>query len=151
MKIRQSCSVLFRARQPGMQRFLAAATLSTAVSLLLLPAVRGAIGQQDEPPMHNPSGLPPPNPLANPKPDANAIMEFEMQRRAAMQRIEKLNTLRQKEMTSETAMLLALARDVHAKTAADPKSLSAIEMHKIEAIEKLARSVREKMEFTVTP
>jgi hypothetical protein len=101
--------------------------------------------------MHSASGLPPPNPLANPKPDANQLMEYEMQRRNSRQRIEKLNVLRQKEMADETTRLLVLARQVREETAAGPASLSAIELNKIEAIEKLARSVREKMEFTFTP
>jgi hypothetical protein len=102
--------------------------------------------------MHDPSGLPPHNALANPKPDANQIMEYDMQRINTMHRIEQLNTLRLKEMTEDTLRLLQLAKEVHQKTiTGDPAAISAFELNKVEAIEKLARSVREKMAFTVSP
>ncbi|HEY9125843.1 MAG TPA: hypothetical protein VIM62_01890 [Acidobacteriaceae bacterium] len=149
MRIRDSRSGLFRARRPGIQLISSAAALAGLACLVFLPVSHGQLLQQEQP-IHNPSGLPPPNPLANPKPDPNQIMEYEMQRRGLLQRYEKLNTLRQKEMTDDTARLLALAREVREKTTADPNSVTAIELQKIEAIEKLARSVREKMEFTLT-
>lgn len=100
--------------------------------------------------MHTTSGLPPPNPLANPKPDANQLMQYEAQRANIMHRIEQLNTLRQKEMADDTTRLLQLAKEVRDKTASDATALSALDLTKVEAIEKLARSVREKMEFTIS-
>ncbi|HTJ29521.1 MAG TPA: hypothetical protein VL346_03435 [Acidobacteriaceae bacterium] len=118
--------------------------------LATLGAIAGwsqVYSQQDQKPMRDPSGIPPPNPAANPQPNANQRMLYRMQQQEDLKRIEKLNVLRQKLMTDETDRLLALAREVHQKTAADPKSITAIEMIKIQAIEKLARSVREKMQF----
>jgi hypothetical protein len=61
-------------------------------------------------------------------------------------RIRALNNERQKQLVSDTDKLLKLARELNeevAKTNAD--SLTPDELHKIADIEKLARSVRQRM------
>ena len=136
-------------RRPRVYTIFSVVALTAFASFAVLTPGVGQLLQQEQP-VHSPSGLPPPNPLANPRPDANQVMQYEMQRTDMRQRIEKLNTLRQKEMTDETTQLLRLAREVQEKTTPGSPSFSAMDLHKIEAIEKLARSVREKMEFTVS-
>jgi len=65
-------------------------------------------------------------------------------------RLEQLNVLRQREMTDETARLVRLANEVKAETNKSAMdSLSVVELRKVELIEKLAKSVREKMKATV--
>ena len=74
----------------------------------------------------------------------------------AQKRLTQINLQRQKEMTSETARLLALARDLALATELKRKtdkagndSLSMLEVRKAELIEKLARSVREQMKASI--
>lgn len=65
-------------------------------------------------------------------------------------RITEINTLRQKEMSSDTAKLVALASDL--KTEMDKTaqaSLSVEALRKAELIEKLAHAVQSKMKATV--
>jgi hypothetical protein len=101
-------------------------------------------------PTHDYSAGPHPNPLANPTADANRIMEDSMQNLEAQKRIAQLNLLRQKEMTEDTAKLLQLANEVKIETRmANSDSLSVIELRKVELIEKLARSVHDKMKAEV--
>jgi hypothetical protein len=98
----------------------------------------------------SPSGIPPISPLANRTADANRIMEDSMQTPEARKRLEQLNVLRQKEMTDETARLVRLANEVKAETdKSATDSLTVVELRKVELIEKLAKSVREKMKATV--
>lgn len=73
-----------------------------------------------------------------------------MQTPEGRKRLEKLNLLRQKEMTDETARLVRLANEVKAETGqGTANSLTVVELRKVELIEKLAKSVREKMKATV--
>jgi hypothetical protein len=93
---------------------------------------------------------PPMNPLANPTADSNRYLEDSMRRQSSQKAVEKLNEQRQKDMTSETVKLLALANQLKLET--DRKSSSNFSMNAVreaEQIEKLARSVREKMKETV--
>jgi hypothetical protein len=96
------------------------------------------------------SGIPPISPLANRTADANRIMEDSMHSPEARKRLEQLNLLRQKEMTDETAKLVKLANEVKLETGQGTgDSLTVVELRKVELIEKLAKSVREKMKATV--
>jgi hypothetical protein len=126
-----------------------AAALLTAALTVAYPAAFGHYTQQPDPPLHNSGGVPPANPAANPRPDANQILEYSMQRQQNLKRIEELNVLRQKEMKEDTTKLLQLANEVKFETRPTRDSISAVELHKVEAIEKLAHSVREKMTYTV--
>jgi hypothetical protein len=61
-------------------------------------------------------------------------------------RIRALNVLRQKQMVADTDKLLKLARELNDEVAkANTGTLTPDELHKIADIEKLARSVRQKM------
>jgi len=71
-------------------------------------------------------------------PDIDAVM--------AERRIRALNLERQKRMVADTNKLLALAKELNDEVAAEKSgSLNAEQLHKITEIEKLARSVRERM------
>jgi hypothetical protein len=94
---------------------------------------------------------PPINPLANRTADANRIMEDSMKLRENQKRLEQLNLQRHKEMTSDTEKLLALANQLKAETDKGAKdSLSMESVREAEQIEKLARTVREKMRASVS-
>lgn len=89
--------------------------------------------------------------VANPHPDANRFLEDSMQQRDVMKRIMELNELRQKEMTSDTLRLVALANAL--KTEVDKGQEGALyvdEVRKVEEIEKLAHGVQVKMRTTVS-
>ena len=65
-------------------------------------------------------------------------------------RVAELNTLRKKELNADTERLLALATELKAdmdKTGKDTLSLDVV--RKAEAIEKLAKSVKQKMKATI--
>ncbi len=65
-------------------------------------------------------------------------------------RFAELNQVRHKELTADTAKLVALANEVKADTAKTTKeSLSVLELRKVEQIEKLARGVHDLMKATV--
>jgi hypothetical protein len=61
-------------------------------------------------------------------------------------RLKALNIERQKELVSDTNKLLKLARELNAEVAAQKgDTLTSEQLHKIIEIEKLARSVKERM------
>ncbi len=81
-------------------------------------------------------------------PDTNE-QERMRQQKESQQELEATNALRKKQVSEETAKLLKLANDLKDevdKTGKDTLSLSAI--RKAEAIEKLARSIKQKMTVT---
>ena len=62
------------------------------------------------------------------------------------------NAARQKELVSDTAKLLRLAGDLNAEVCDDRADTPVpIQLHQLETIEKLARSVKEKMSTSVRP
>lgn len=64
----------------------------------------------------------------------------------AQKRVSRLNADRHKTVVTDTNKLLKLAQELDAEVAANQSdALTPDELHKIAAIEKLARSVREKM------
>jgi hypothetical protein len=64
--------------------------------------------------------------------------------------LRTLNALRQKAMISDTAKLLQLATELNAEVSADNSdSLTPSELRKVAAIEKLARSVKQRMSVAV--
>jgi hypothetical protein len=64
----------------------------------------------------------------------------------AQKRVSRLNADRHKTLVTDTNKLLKLAEELDAEVAANQSdALTPDELHKIAAIEKLARSVREKM------
>lgn len=92
------------------------------------------------------SGIPPINPLANPKPDGIRLLEDSMHEGLLRKRLELINQQRHKEMNEDTAKLVALAREVKSETDhGSSDQLSVVELRKVEQIEKLARAVQNKM------
>ena len=74
-----------------------------------------------------------------------------MKRQGNAKQFKQLNELRQKEMTSDTAKLLALAGDL--KEEVDKTGKATISMdavRKAEQIEKLAQNVQNKMKATIS-
>lgn len=99
---------------------------------------------------HDYSGIPLKPPDANPVPDANRFLESSLKGQDNRKQIEQLNQLRQKEMASDTAKLVILAIQLKAETdATSREKLTVIDLHKAEAIEKLAKDVHDKMKATV--
>ncbi len=83
----------------------------------------------------------PPGPLTQ-FPDQDAAF--------AERRLRALNAERQKQMVSDAAKLLKLASELNAEVSSGNfDSLTLAQLHKVAEIEKLARSVREKMSFSV--
>lgn len=68
----------------------------------------------------------------------------------AERRIKALNSMRQKALVSDTDKLLKLANELNAEISANPDSLTSDQLRKLATIEKLARSVKEKMSTPVT-
>jgi hypothetical protein len=65
-------------------------------------------------------------------------------------RLRALNVLRQKSLVEDTNKLLKLAAELNAEvSSAHPDALTSEQLHKLAAIEKLARSVKEKMSAPV--
>ncbi|HEX4319624.1 MAG TPA: hypothetical protein VHZ52_01885 [Acidobacteriaceae bacterium] len=87
---------------------------------------------------------------ANPHPDSNRVLEDSMRKQGNAKQFKVLNELRQKEMTTDTAKLVALAGDL--KEALDKTgskdTISMDSVRKAEQIEKLAQDVRKKMKAT---
>jgi hypothetical protein len=139
----------FRQRSPVL-------TVRTVLCLAVLAAIPFAAGNSQTTmsgsgnPKHDYSGVPPANPAANPTADANRIMEDSMRAKINQKQMSELNLLRQKEMTSDTAKLVVLAIQVKAETdQTSREKLSVAELRKVELIEKLAKSVHDKMKATV--
>jgi len=100
--------------------------------------------------VHDYSGIPPKPPDANPTPDANRFLESSLKGQDNRKQIEQLNVLRQKEMATDTAKLVILAIQLKAETdATSQEKLTVIDLRKVEAIEKLAKGVHDKMKATV--
>ena len=153
MRIRATFPDAFRTQSPPFKSNSWARGLFCLAVLVAIPCTIGnsqqsASAGENQP--RSPSGIPPISPLANRTPDSNRIMEDSMQTPEGRKRLEKLNLLRQKEMTDETARLVRLANEVKAETGPGASnSLTVVELRKVELIEKLAKSVREKMKATV--
>lgn len=96
-------------------------------------------------------GLPPMNRTANPTADANRLMEDSMKLQDNLKRFEEMNLQRQKDMTSYTAKLLELARQLKTETdKGTPEPHSILEIRQAELIEKLAHSIQNKMKASVS-
>jgi hypothetical protein len=96
-------------------------------------------------------GLPAMNETANPTADANRLMLDSMKKQDDMKRFDEMNVQRQKEMTTDTARLLELARELKTETnERAPDTLSMLDIRKAEMIEKLAHNVQHKMRASVS-
>jgi hypothetical protein len=101
-------------------------------------------------PERSASGFPGLPENANPRPDGVRALRDSMNQQENSKRLKEINLQRQKDMTSDTAKLLELANQLKNETDRSEKDkLSITEVRKAEMIEKLAKSVREKMKATV--
>jgi hypothetical protein len=83
-------------------------------------------------------------------PDVSALSPDDADPTMAERRIRALNTERQKQIVADTDKLLKLARELNEEVAkANTGTLTTEQLHKIADIEKLARSVRQRMTETV--
>jgi hypothetical protein len=81
-------------------------------------------------------------------PDTNS--QFGADPNADPKRIRVLNAERQKELVSDTQKLLQLARELNAEVSdANAAAMTDAQLRKVAEIAKLARSVKEKMSFSV--
>ena len=91
------------------------------------------------------------NRTANPTADANRLMEDSMKLQDNLKRFNEINLQRQKDMTSYTAKLVELARQLKTETdKGTPGTHSMIEIRQAELIEKLAHSIQSKMRASVS-
>jgi hypothetical protein len=152
MRIKATFSDGFRKQGPLLKSSWAHGLFCLAV-LVAVPCTIGNSQQSasaGENQVRDHSGIPPISPLANRTADPNRIMEDSMHSPEARKRLEQLNLLRQKEMTDETAKLVKLANEVKLETGQSIRdSLTVVELRKVELIEKLAKSVREKMKASI--
>ncbi len=81
-------------------------------------------------------------------PDTNS--QFGADPTADPKRLRVLNAERQKELVSDTQKLLQLARELNAEVSdANAAAMTDAQLRKVAEIAKLARSIKEKMMFTV--
>jgi hypothetical protein len=129
---------------PAIARRLGCAA-GLALALALSFALNGA-GQEI------PSQLPQPA-AENPKwPGSRHFFQFgDADPEALRKRQRLLNAARQKELVSDTAKLLKLAQELNEEVTAaeDSTNMTADQLRKLAEIGKLARSVREKMTFSL--
>jgi hypothetical protein len=87
---------------------------------------------------------------ANPRPDGVRALRDSMNQQENSKRLKEINLQRQKDMTSDTVKLLQLASELKSDTdKSEKEKLSMVEVRKAEMIEKLAKSVHDKMKATV--
>jgi hypothetical protein len=153
MRIHETPSNAFRqrGRMPGLK---SPARSLACLAVLAVAAYSAGNSQTGMSPSGNTTrdytGIPMKPPDANPVPDANKFLESSLKGQDNRKQIEELNKLRQKEMSSDTDKLIILAIQLKAETdATSREKLTMIDLRKVEAIEKLAKNVRDKMKATV--
>lgn len=119
----------------------------SCVALLVMLAGSAPRGQQPLPGSGRPHGLPDPSRM----PDiTDADQTSTSQQKMKQKALEAMNAARQKQLTADSARILALAVALKAdmdKTSKDMLSLSVI--RKADEIEKLAHNVKQKMKYSV--
>jgi hypothetical protein len=127
---------LWRGRRP----FAWTGVLAFTLVALTAPARGGGMGQNSYP--HLPPEL-------NRIPDSNQANDINSQQ-TQKQSFEAANAERKKQINAESAKLLKLAIELKAEVdKTDKDTLSIGVIRKADAIEKLAHSVKEKMQLTV--
>jgi hypothetical protein len=117
---------------------------SRALCLALLLGVQCAA--QNGPPLPSP----PPSPYGHHSPADVDMLDSDPV--AGERRLRALNAERQKSLVSDTNKLLKLTQELEAEISGDnPGSLNPDQLHKIAEIEKLARSVKQKMSLATGP
>ena len=157
MRVRVHSSDAWRRRLPRLKHLSWFGCLATLAAFVCFPLAGGFSQQVPQingglpGPGRNSQGFPALPETANPRPDSNRVLEDSMKRQGNAKQFKQLNELRQKEMTSDTAKLLALAGDL--KEEVDKTGKATISMdavRKAEQIEKLAQNVQNKMKATIS-
>ena len=120
---------------------------TSAGAILITVATLWAFAQATQPASHPPK--PYIIPAANPEPDANDRMQMN-ERHVKAQSFDAANTERLRQIAEESDMLVTMAMALKAE--ADNSNsgvVSPTAIRKAETIEKLAHSVKQKMELTV--
>ena len=116
------------------------------VAVVMIPVVGKALLQNSPP--NTPRNVPD---FLNRQPDFSD-QERMRQDHTSQQGFEAINSLRKKQVTDDSTKLLQLASDLKAEiVGTDKDSVSQSTLHKAEAIEKLARNIKQKMTVTVLP
>lgn len=114
--------------------------ISGLVAVVLIPVVGRALLQ------NSPRNVPE---FLNRLPDANDQEKMRQQQKG-QQDFEAANAIRKKEVSEESAKLVKLATDLKTEIdKADKDTLSVSTVRKAEAIEKLARNIKEKMTLSI--
>jgi len=124
-----------------------AGVIAGVVALALIPVISRALFVQNTPP-NTPRNVPE---FINRPPDFSDQMRMRQQGMSE-QRFAAINALRKQQVTDDSAKLLKMATDLKEEVEkSDKGKLSPETIHKAEVIEKLARSIREKMSTSVIP
>jgi hypothetical protein len=117
------------------------------VAVALIPLIGWALLLQNNPP-NTPRNVPE---FINRPPDFSDQMRMRQQGMSE-QRFAAINAIRKQQVTDDSAKLLKMATDLKEEVEkSDKGKLSAETIHKAEVIEKLARSIKEKMSTSVIP
>jgi hypothetical protein len=123
------------------------AIIAVLITISLTP-VTGIEPPQAQQPPNTPRNLPE---FLNRLPDANDQARMR-QDQSGQPNFEAANALRKKEVTEDSAKLVKLANDLKAELdSAGKDTLSVSAIKKAEAIEKLAKSLKQKMTTATTP
>jgi len=115
--------------------------------MALIPVIGRAFFVQNTPP-NTPRNVPE---FINRPPDFSDQMRMRQQGMSE-QRFAAINALRKQQVTDDSAKLLKMATDLKEELEKNEKGkLSPETIHKAEVIEKLARSIKEKMSTSVIP
>ena len=116
--------------------------LAAIATLAAKPDLRAEPQQSAQNPLHN-------SPEIVRAPDSNKVNDINQQQ-TDKQNFEAANAERKKQINAESAKLLKLATELKAEVdKTDKDTLSVGVIRKADEIEKLARSVKEKMQLTV--
>jgi len=116
------------------------------VIAVMIPLVGKALLQNSPP--NTPRNVPE---FLNRPPDFSDQERMRQEQRS-QQGIAAINALRKKQVTDDTAKLLKLATDLKAEIDnTDKDTVSHDTLHKAESIEKLARSIKQKMSTSAIP
>ena len=116
------------------------------VVAVMVPLVGKALLQNSPP--NTPRNVPE---FLNRQPDFSDQERMRQEQRS-QQGIAAINALRKKQVTDDTAKLLKLATDLKAEIdSTDKDTVSHDTLHKAESIEKLARSIKQKMSTSALP
>jgi hypothetical protein len=117
------------------------------VAIALIPVISRALLQQNTPP-NTPRNVPE---FLNRQPDFSDQVRMR-QNQMNQQNFDAVNALRRKQVTDDSARLIKLADELKTEIDSNSKdTVSQNSLRKIEAIEKLARSIKQKMSVSVLP